>query len=201
MDNSDKHLWETYINQCDPYFNICTEQSVLEIGSFQGLHTKTILSKNPKSLTLIEPDKKMSEMFLENNSAISEKCSIINEDIVFYLNEKRSFDVVICCGVLYHLHNPFYLLELIANRINPKLLILETFTSPTPELFYEELNITGNRQAINWRSCTVRLMFPKHFLIKAMDDLGFDLIDEAVILKPSNQIIPADFMVFKNNGR
>jgi hypothetical protein len=43
-------------------------------------------------------------------------------------NHLSRYDVVVLMGVLYHLHSPLHLLEMIINKIRPEMLIIETAT-------------------------------------------------------------------------
>jgi hypothetical protein len=77
-----------------------------------------------------------------------------------------------------------YLLELIVNRTDPDILIIESIfldnVKTTGALFGEEIdNIQGNRQVLNnWKSTGIRLMFTSSLLKLAMKNLGFELVKE-----------------------
>lgn len=192
-DNKNRQRWHDYLNELSPYFEDCKNSDVLEIGA--GTHTNLILSKTPSSLTLLEPDilgyRKLVALY-------SEVCTIVEEDVFFYLNEPRKFDVVICCGVIYHFHHPLWLLELIVNRINPKVLIIETFGYHELKFRNESDNQLGHRQLKNnWKSCKMALIMHSDNLVKAMDNLGYDTVVNIQLTKPSTiHELPADLLKF-----
>lgn len=99
---------EEYFTLMEQYFSICKNKTVLEIGPNDGHHTKLISKQTPKYLELIEPAAVDGLKFINGIDKI-----LVN-DVFFILSEKHPVEVVVCCGVLYHLHCPLYLLELIA---------------------------------------------------------------------------------------
>ena len=101
------------------YFSYCKDQSILEIGPNNGDHTRLIVKEFPKSLDVIEADstcKQSLEKFNINNI-------VIDDSQHYLLENKKDYDVVVCCGVLYHLHNPLTMLEIIVNQCDPKYVI------------------------------------------------------------------------------
>jgi hypothetical protein len=158
----------------DEYFSICQDKSVLEIGPYDGIHTKLIVNHSPKYLELIEPNTKISE----NLRSIAGVDSLIIDDAFFILKDKHPADVVVCCGVLYHLHSPLYLLELITNHCNPEYIILDCATDQKSISFLREAdNIPGNRQLIlNWRSAGYNLVAPFNIVAQSMNNMGYTLI-------------------------
>jgi len=176
-------LWNSYLNTIHPYFTLCAGKKVLEIGPFKGHHTDVIESYAPSSITLVEP----LPLDITNLHNSHPNCEIVQEDIFFYLEKARDFEVVVCCGVLYHLHSPIYLLELIANRISPKYLYIETFPGTEEILVVEEKdNTPGHRILINnWKSAKMALNTPKNILINALHNLGYKMIlKNTTMIKP-----------------
>ena len=167
-------LDEYLILMSDEYFSICQGKSVLEIGPHNGIHTKLITKHNPTYLELIEPDTKQSK---ELKSIVGVD-NLIVDDAFFVLKDKRPIDVVVCCGVLYHLHSPLYLLELITNHCSPEYIILDCATDQKSISFLcEEDNVSGNRQLItNWRSAGYNLVAPFNIINQAMNNMGYTLI-------------------------
>lgn len=176
-----KLSWQNYYLECYPVFDICANTKVLEIGPLNGIHTPIILDKKPKSLTLVEYNEECYKQLLNTFP----NCEIVYDDIFNYLNQTRDFDTVVCCGVLYHLHHPFWLLELIANKINPKNIILETYHHNLPPFIGEEEdNDVGNRQIKNWKSCKMHIRPKTKSFITAMNNLDYTLKSQNMIEKP-----------------
>jgi len=167
-------LDEYLILMSDEYFSICQNKSVIEIGPNDGVHTKLIAKHNPKYLELIEPDTKISE----DLRSIAGVDNLIVDDAFFVLKDKHPADVVVCCGVLYHLHSPLYLLELITNHCNPEYIILDCATDQKSISFLREAdNIPGNRQLMStWRSAGYNLVAPFNIINQAMTNMGYTLI-------------------------
>ena len=167
-------LDEYLILMSDEYFSICQSKSVIEIGPFNGIHTKLITKHDPQYLELIEPDTKK----LEELKLISGVDNLIVDDAFFVLKDKHPADVVVCCGVLYHLHSPLYLLELITNHCNPEYIILDCATDQKSISFLREAdNIPGNRQLMStWRSAGYNLVAPFNIVNQSMNNMGYTFI-------------------------
>ena len=178
----DAIITNTYLDKLYPYLNICENKKVLEIGPFMGMHTQVVQSHNPKSITLVELNKN-ALIGLTYNYSKYEMIEIIKNDIFHYLEQPREFDVVLCLGVLYHLHAPLYLLELIVNRVSPKFICIESYDTPlyTNE---EDDNTLGARQLLpGWKSANISIKIPKETIINAMQNLGYKLniCDESLV--------------------
>lgn len=155
------------------YFDVCYNSRVLEIGPGMGEHTSRILSQNPKYVEIIEGDKTMVDLSLKKNNVDR----VVIDDVMLALTEKKSFDVVICLGVLYHLHSSLHLLELIVNNCNPKILILDCVRAPSAlEFLPETSNFTGQNQTRQgWRGCNFNLVIPFLTYHDAMINLGYKM--------------------------
>tara|TARA_R110001592_G_scaffold19847_7_gene80981 strand:- start:443 stop:1366 length:924 start_codon:yes stop_codon:yes gene_type:complete len=79
--------------------------------------------------TGVEPK---DEWFMEGNRSLKAKAdfkwNMVNSDYQSY-SVKGTPDVVVCCGLSYHLHSPFHLWEWLANT-NAEYIILETTGVP-----------------------------------------------------------------------
>lgn len=160
------------------YFAECKDQTVLEIGPNDAAHTRLILNESPTNLTVIEPNVSCNDILKECNVD-----QIINDDANLYLTKnKKEYDVVVCCGVLYHLHSPLYLLELIVNQCNPKKIILDcTIDQKNISFMVEEDNICGNRFTVNqWKSSRFNLVAPFDIITKSMYNMGYRLIKKDI---------------------
>lgn len=158
----------------EQYFTVCKDKTVLEIGPNDGVHTKLISKQSPKYLELIEPYVNQFDTL----NQIENVDNIIVDDAFFVLSKKRAFEVVVCCGVLYHLHSPLYLLELIANNCNPDYIILDCVSDQKKIGFLiEEDNKPGNRQTLlNWKSAGYNLVAPFEIINQSMKNMGYVLI-------------------------
>lgn len=164
---------DLYYNFCkDNYFYLCKDASVLEIGAGHGIHSLKILEQNPAHLSIIEGDSLAAQRLLEIDLV-----TVTVDDVMMALKNKNPFDVVICLGVLYHLHSPLHLLELIVNHCEPKIIILDCVMAPAVLQFEnEEPNHSGNNQTRSqWRSAGVNLVAPFLTYLQCMHSCGYAL--------------------------
>ena len=163
------------------YFNILEQRRVLEIGPSHGYHSKLIANNSPSYFEIIEGDKTAGQ-YLENIPGIN---NIIHDDVMQNLISSRPFDVVVCFGVLYHLHSPLHLLELIVNYCDPEYILLDCVMEQEQLSFlYEPTDISGNAQTRNgWKTCSKNLVIPFLIYLDAMENLGYilDLVDRVQI--------------------
>lgn len=206
-------LNKQYLDYLSSILDCCYNQTVLEIGPLSGDISKVILEKNPKQLTLVEPNAHCVELLREDSQIVS-NCSIINRDINFYLLEPRLADVVICLGVLYHLHSPLHLLELIVNNAQPDTLVLDI-----PEISMIEFdhcnttmyakggieidNIVGNRQLpTNWLSAGLYIIPNQLILDTAMINMGYKIVHQDADMRRFGELTKKEFTttVYKKSG-
>jgi phospholipid N-methyltransferase len=195
--HDDMGSFEPYLHLISDNFKIATDKNVLEIGPFDGYHTDLMDMFGVKSVTLVEPNSNACE-YLKNNFDQSNH-TVINDDIFNYLSTDRTgqFDFVVCCGVLYHLHSPIYLLEQIVNKVNPKHILLETVDSkeqsehPYHQLPYsfqpEVTNVPGNRYALNnSKSVQLHLSATMNLFEYCMGELGYKVIKKTKMFEIEN---------------
>jgi 2-polyprenyl-3-methyl-5-hydroxy-6-metoxy-1,4-benzoquinol methylase len=123
---SEKERWDYYLEWSYKEFfsSITKEDSVLELGPAVGYHTKLILRQDPKILHLVEPDEYSSNK-LKKDWIPSCGMELYNKTYEeFYNQGSPIYDVVVCCGLLYHLLAPLHLLEMIVNYSKPKKIII-----------------------------------------------------------------------------
>jgi hypothetical protein len=166
-----EHDYFDFIN--NNYFNILKQRKVLEIGPCYGQHSKLIVDHGPSYFEIIEGDKTACRK-VKKIQGIS---NIIHDDVMQNLISPRPFDVVICFGVLYHLHSPLHLLELIVNYCDPEYILLDSCMEPEELAFkYEMPDIAGNAQIRDgWKSCSKNLVLPFLIYLDVMENLGYTL--------------------------
>ena len=164
---------QEYYDFCrEDFFKIANKLSVLELGAAGGDHSIEILKQQPTNLTVIEGDSNVIP-FLKRIKDLT----IIHDDVMLAVNNVGVFDVVVCLGVLYHLHSPMQLLELVVNYCKPKFLILDcVFESQQIQFLSEEINVAGSCQSRQgWKSCRVNLVAPFLTYVQVLDNLGYNL--------------------------
>ena len=112
---------EHYYQVVRPYFQICAGKSVLEIGPFNG-HITPLYVDIADKIEMVEPN----PVTLEYLQQTFPQATLVWDDIFAYLKTPKEFDVVVCLGVLYHLHSPIQLLEQLVNDVKPKYMLLDT---------------------------------------------------------------------------
>ena len=70
---------QNIIDQIVDQGNICTDDSILEVGPGTGALTKSIIEKKPKEIILIEKDERLAN-YLKTN--FTNKVKVINEDML-----------------------------------------------------------------------------------------------------------------------
>lgn len=155
----------------DEYFTVCKENSVLEIGPHEGIHTKLIVQHNPKYLELIEPFERTAEYC----KLIVGVDKVIKNDVFFVIDDNHPMDIVVCCGMLYHFHSPLHLLELIVNNCNPVYIILDCVENfKNIEFLPEQDQLIANRQIKpNWRSAGFSLIVPFDIVERSLKKMGY----------------------------
>jgi 2-polyprenyl-3-methyl-5-hydroxy-6-metoxy-1,4-benzoquinol methylase len=174
----DPNLLE-YLERIYPEFEICQGRRVLEIGPFHGNHTRIISHYKPTHITVVEP-MVYAHQFLYQWPI--DNLEVQTCDIFSYLEKIHNFDVVVCCGVLYHLHSPLWLLELIANKINPTYVVLETFLrfmkNENAHINEEVMGEPGSRVSIeNWKPIKLRTALSYEVFVTSMEQLGYQLVN------------------------
>ena len=176
------NIWHEYHETiAKEFFNVCSDKTVLEIAPFNGHQTQAIIKYPIKSLLLIEPNQNSNERLIE----LFPTATIINEDIFNVYHNKFLVDVVIACGLLYHLHSPFYLLELIANQSNPEYIILDSIHHSGVSIMQELMNTPGNRYTTTptWKSVNYILCLAFDYIDQALTDLGYKCINKIELEK------------------
>lgn len=172
--------WINYLYQIQEIFQVIENKTVLEIGPYAGNHTYFLREFKPKSITLVEPNYEQGVKALQDKYP---NCEVIHDDIMLYLEHERKFDVVMCFGVLYHLHSPIHLLELIANRCDPEYILLETTTGKalhenhddSAAYVSEDDNTPGNRYTVNnWKSAKMSMSVAQPVIDNALVNLGYN---------------------------
>lgn len=130
------------------YFYICNNKQVIEFGTNIGHHTKLLLEMGARQITCVEPNKYDLEFEIYNHPSIVKYNGTLNDyyNYTKTLTTKSTVDVVVCMGLLYHLHSPLYALEQIINYSRPKYLIIESIlTEPTyTQIHYEPYDTNGH---------------------------------------------------------
>lgn len=165
-----------YKQHMDEYFTVCRDQSVLEIGPYLGLHTEIISANKPKYLELVDAN----PLNVRELNRITGIDNLVIDDVLFYLQDIKKFNVVVCCGVLYHLHCPLHLLELIVNNTDPNWIILDS-RQDLPQLSFivEPDNVTKNRFTRNdWKSAGFSIVPPFEIINLAMQNMNYELVKQ-----------------------
>ena len=156
------------------YFSICQNQKVLEIGPFSGEHSRLIIKNAPSYFETIEGHAESARR-LSNIIGID---NVVHNDVIIELQDNsKQFDVCVCLGVLYHLHSPLHLIELIINKCSPKYLLLDSVTAPHPLIFLDEFpNDPGACQTVkDWKSCKLNFVIPFFIYNQSLYNMGYKL--------------------------
>ena len=150
------------------------DKHVLEIAPHIGEQTQVIMRYDTQSLTLVEPDAESVRQLQQKYP----RANIICQDIFETYQSSLPCDVVVCCGLLYHLHSPLYLLECIVNQSRPQSIILDNLHCDSIGQggpIYESINLNGNMFASR-KVIPYVITFPFVTIQTAMMSLGYTKI-------------------------
>ena len=123
----------------------CKGRSVLEIAPFSGHQSQIIDRAAPIKYSMVEPSASTCEILREKFP----QYAVHNVDIFEFYKEPHPVDVVVCMGLLYHLHNALHLLELIANQSSPVFILLDSIGDVLTDSIFSTVEnscVLGNRQ-------------------------------------------------------
>lgn len=157
------------------YLYVIKNLSVIELGPHRGFHTSLLQQIGPSSHEVVEPDQSCVNMLRD---CYLPQVEVIADDALRFLQKTKKSDIVVCFGLLYHLHSPLYLLELIANNCDPDIVLIDCVNSPDVLQFMEERpNIPGNRFSLRgWKTINFNLIVPFEIVSQSMKQLGYKLI-------------------------
>ena len=167
--------WTAWANDIEKkYLSVCQNKTVLEIACNTGLISQRIVNQNPKTLTMIDPG------FKKSPTEETDTIKFLSEDVHAWLPMASKTDVVICFGLLYHLHSPLHLLEIIVNYCDPETIMLDSVVAPHPLAFNLEINNRpGNRYVgRNWKHCPFNMPTPFFIINQSLDHMGY-LLDKS----------------------
>ena len=115
-----KEQWDLYLDWSYKEFfsGIPVGSNVIEIGPGYGFHSQLIQKQKPTHHRVIEPGAHEIERLKDIG------CEVITKHYQDFYSERRPADVVVCCGVLYHILTPLDLIEKITNLSRPDRIII-----------------------------------------------------------------------------
>lgn len=115
-----KEQWDLYLDWSYKEFfsGIPVGSNVIEIGPGYGFHSQLIQKQKPTHHRVIEPGVYEIERLKDIG------CEVITKHYQDFYSERRPADVVVCCGVLYHILTPLDLIEKITNLSRPDKIII-----------------------------------------------------------------------------
>tara|TARA_Y100000389_G_scaffold204509_1_gene257538 strand:+ start:2274 stop:2897 length:624 start_codon:yes stop_codon:yes gene_type:complete len=167
----------------DNFLHLAEQKSVLEFGPAWGWMSYIISNRNPSDYTIVEPSSECIESlrkFIDDTREDRKLFELTYND--YYSLEKKHFDLVLCCGLLYHLHSPIDLLEKIVNYNTPELLLVtniefsETHLSSEIEPVNEVLMRYSDSDISN--PINRNLCISRNDIQKCLTSVGYELVDE-----------------------
>jgi SAM-dependent methyltransferase len=165
---------KNYINFMSNCLSKVKDKTVLELGSFGGWHTEIMLKFNPKKIICVEPNKECieEEVYKKNTGTITLHSCTANDYYTYY---NDLVDIVVCCGLLYHLHSPIHLLEKIINISKPKYILIETIDNSDIGFHNAKFHVAGNAYAdINVKFPILKFMSaPANSIIECVETTNY----------------------------
>ena len=171
----------------DQIFTVCENNSVLEFGAFNGRHSRLILENAPERLSVVEPNDSKPGYPAELKQEVDFHNCTLND---FYsYTGKSKVDVVVICGLFYHLHSPIHALELILNNSDPDVIVFdspEAGSKLTPNvLAYDDEvpNIPGSAYSDNSITKRINLRNTNPYaIVKCILEEQFGFSEEQYVL-------------------
>ena len=167
-----------YLQDVHDVYTCIEGKDVLEIAAQTGTLLPLFLKFIPKSYIGIEPDAGSYHILnLRLNKVKTFPAEALNLQYENFTTRKN-IDVVICNGLLYHLHSPFHLIEYLGN-LGADTIILETTGTENDlsnKMFLrgEPVGDAGNRQTDN-NPLNFTLHIGSSVMISAFEQLGYEL--------------------------
>lgn len=166
------------------FFTLCRGKVTAEIGCFEGHLTEHILSHNPSELILLEAH----AIALNIVQQKFPQCKSILGDMHLDFNKVGQVDVVFLLGVIYHSHAPLHILEEMVHYSNPQTVVIDN--PGLGEFVIDEIpNLPGMRYITDGRkSCNLCSLINEEVIIKAMKNLGYNLIKRCIYPEGSKAV-------------
>lgn len=197
-------VWLDYLDilRKEDIFACANNNTVLELAANGGWHSRLIYENNPEKLVCVEPDEFFKEPLYDTFASQHKNIECFWDTYNEYLQkEKEKFDVVVCCGLLYHLHSPLDCMEKIINIHQPKTLIIENFDVDVEGLNEEDLDLCGNAFTDNTKHIPYNFFIPMTKWKEILSKVGYNCIKEykwsEYNVKHSSKE-PAVMMIFNN---
>lgn len=197
-------VWLDYLDilRKEDIFACANNNTVLELAANGGWHSRLIYENNPEKLVCVEPDEFFKEPLYDTFASQHKNIECFWDTYNEYLQkEKEKFDVVVCCGLLYHLHSPLDCMEKIINIHQPKTLIIENFDVDVEVLNEEDLDLCGNAFTDNTKHIPYNFFIPMTKWKEILSKVGYNCIKEykwsEYNVKHSSKE-PAVMMIFNN---
>ena len=93
-------------------------RTVLELGPLEGAHSYMLQRLGASSVAAIEANTRafLRCLCVKEIFGLDRVCFELGDFVSYMEEDKHSFDIVIACGVLYHMRDPIRVLELVAQR-------------------------------------------------------------------------------------
>lgn len=163
--------WDRYLLETEPMFDVIRERHVLEIGTAGGNFWPMMKRHYPASITGVDPDyrwEKLSATFFEEKD-------MIRGDI-FNVLPTTKYDVIVCYGVIYKLHNTIELFERMATS-QPDYILLEDLDDDRQDIGIYPIEYGKVGDWVPKFKCTAgrALRMPMDLITDIFDELGYDL--------------------------
>ena len=96
--------------------NRLDELNILELGPLEAAHTYQLEKLGAAHIVAIEANKEafLKCLIVKEIAGLNRSSFLLGDFVAYLESETRRFDLIFCCGVLYHLENPIHLIELLS---------------------------------------------------------------------------------------
>lgn len=190
-----------------------TGQRVLELGPLEGAHTYQLLRHGAEVVAVEANTEAYLKCLIVKELVGLEKARFLYGDCLQYLEEcTETFDLIFCCGVLYHMEDPIRLIRQVACRTRRIFLWTHYYTPDAPQYhphtspvevnrdgeiytYYRRQNTDRDAGRFWGGTATSASMLSRSDLFRAFRQYGFlhNMVHVEELQNPSGPAISASF--------
>ena len=149
---------DIHISAANDYFGTLDGKSVLELGAYEGYHSRQLDRYDASEIIAIEgnPRNFLKCCAVKNHYQLNRTQFLLGDCGVYLAECNRRFDLVVASGILYHLFDPIAALEDIC-RLTDVISICTTYFHPE----FQGFKFTGETKPISLAGLEGRVLYER----------------------------------------
>jgi hypothetical protein len=154
------------LEQCEAIIGSLEGKSVLELGPYEGYHTKALASREVSEIVAIEgnPRNYLKSLIVKDHFGLDSAVLMLGDFSKYLAERPKKFDLIFASGVLYHLFDPFGALENMV-AMSDQICICTTYYHPEIQGF----RFSGNTREVQFPGLNPIVL---HERVNGIDTLG-----------------------------